>query len=54
METVFDRSTFKFLLIYLDDIIVYSKTFKTHLLEVFQRLKQASVNLKSAIFSPSL
>ena len=31
MERVFDRLTFKFLLIYLDDIIIYSKTFEAHL-----------------------
>ena len=48
MERVFDRLTFKFLLIYLDDIIIYSKTFEAHLehlREVLQRLKMANLKL---------
>ena len=48
MERIFDRLTYKFLLIYLDDIIVYSKTFDAHienLREVFQRLKEANLKL---------
>ena len=48
MERVFDRLIFKFLLIYLDDIIIYSKTFEAHLehlREVLQRLKMANLKL---------
>ena len=48
MERIFDRLTYKFLLIYLDDIIVHSKTFDAHienLREVFQRLKEANLKL---------
>ena len=60
MERVCDRLTFKFLLIYLDDIIVYSKTFETHLdnlRKVFQRLKEANLKLnpkKCRLFSPKV
>ena len=59
-ESVFDRFTFQFLLIYLDDIIMYSKTFDTHLdnlREVFQRLKEANLKLhpkKCSLFSPKV
>ena len=48
MERIFDRLTYQFLLIYLDDIIVYSKSFDAHienLREVFQRLKEANLKL---------
>ena len=48
MERVFDRLTFKFLLIYLDDLIIHSKTAETHLenlREVFQRLKESNLKL---------
>ena len=48
MERVFVRLTFKFLLIYLDDIIIYSKTFVAHLehlREVLQRLNMANLKL---------
>lgn len=48
MERVFRGLTYVTLLIYLDDIIVYSKTFEAHLenlREVFQRLKEANLKL---------
>ncbi|MCG8077014.1 MAG: hypothetical protein JAY75_12315, partial [Candidatus Thiodiazotropha taylori] len=48
MEKVFAGLTYKSLLIYLDDIIIFSKTFETHLndlREVFERLKAANLKL---------
>ncbi|MCG8047960.1 MAG: reverse transcriptase domain-containing protein, partial [Candidatus Thiodiazotropha endolucinida] len=48
MERVMNGLTFVSLLIYLDDIIVYSKTFEEHLenlREVFQRLQEANLKL---------
>ena len=48
MERVFAGLTFLILLIYLDDIIVYSKIFKEHLENlkvVFERLKNANLKL---------
>ena len=48
MERVFAGLTFLILLIYLDDIIVYSKTFEEHLENlgiVFERLKEANLKL---------
>ena len=48
MERVFSGLTFLILLIYLDDIIVYSKTFEEHLENlkvVFERLKESNLNL---------
>ena len=48
MERVFAGLTYLILLIYLDDIIVYSKTFKEHLENlkvVFERLKNANLKL---------
>ncbi|MEW8546534.1 MAG: reverse transcriptase domain-containing protein [Candidatus Thiodiazotropha sp.] len=48
MERVFAGLTFLILLIYLDDIIVYSKTFEEHLENlktVFERLKGANLKL---------
>ena len=50
MERVFAGLTFLILLIYLDDIIVYSKTFEEHLENlrvVFERLKEANLKLNS-------
>jgi hypothetical protein len=41
----------KFLIVYLDDIIVFSRTFRQHLKDlsqVFERLKQANVKLKAS------
>ena len=48
MEGVFSGLTFLILLIYLDDIIVYSKTFEEHLENlrvVFERLKESNLKL---------
>ena len=48
METVLHGLTFKFCLIYLDDIIVYSKSFSEHLhhlKDVFDRLQNAGLKL---------
>ncbi|KAK3106184.1 hypothetical protein FSP39_014461 [Pinctada imbricata] len=48
METVLRGSNFKFCLIYLDDIIVYSRTFPEHLKhlkEVFERLRSSGLKL---------
>ena len=48
MERAFAGLTFLILLIYLDDIIVYTKTFKEHLENlkvVFERLKNANLKL---------
>lgn len=48
MERLMAGLTFISLLIYLDDIIVYSKTFESHLenlREVFQRLREANLKL---------
>ena len=48
MERVFTGLNYKILLIYLDDIIVYGKTFETqleNLREVFQRLSAAKLKL---------
>ena len=48
MERVFSGLTFLILLIYLDDIIVYSKTFEEHLENlrvVFERLKESNLKL---------
>lgn len=49
IERVFIGLTYKSLLIYLDDIIVYGKTFETHfnnLDEVFQRLKKGKPKIE--------
>jgi len=51
MEQVLSELHWKTLLIYLDDIIVISPDFKTHvshLREVFERLRGASLKLKSS------
>ena len=48
MERVFAGLTFLILLIYLDDIIVYSKTFEEHLENlkiVLERLKKSNLKL---------
>ena len=50
MERVFAGLTFLILLIYLDDIIVFSKTFEEHLInlrKVFERLNEANLKLNS-------
>ena len=50
MEQVLAHLTFLILLIYLDDIIVVSKTFEEHLIhlrKVFERLKEANLKLNS-------
>ena len=57
MERVFDRLTFKCLFIYLDDIIVYSKTFETHLDNLREVFKEANSKLnpkKCSVFSPKV
>lgn len=49
MELIFRGLQWKTLLIYLDDIIIFSKSFETHLKqlgEVFQRLKNVGLKLK--------
>lgn len=51
MEHVLRGLNWKTCLIYIDDIIIYSRTFEehlTHLEEVFLRLRQANVKLKSS------
>ena len=48
MERLFASLTFVCLLIYLNDIIVYSKTFEAHfdnLRDILQRLKEANLKL---------
>ena len=50
MERALAGLTFLILLIFLDDIIVFSKTFEEHLIhlrKVFERLKEANLNLNS-------
>ena len=60
MEHVFAGLTYVTLLIYLDDIIVYSKTFETHLdslREILQRLKEVNLKLnpkKCCLFCTSV
>lgn len=49
MECVLRNLTYKICLIYLDDILVYSRTFKDHLChlrQVFDRLRHANLKLK--------
>ena len=49
MECVLRNLTYKICLIYLDDILVYSKTFEehlSHLRQVFDRLRHANLRLK--------
>ena len=49
MECVLRNLTYKICLIYLDDILVYSRTFDDHLFhlrQVFDRLRQANLKLK--------
>ena len=49
MECVLHNLTYKICLIYLDDILVYSKTFEDHLChlrQVFDRLCHANLKLK--------
>ena len=49
MESVLRNLTYKICLIYLDDILVYSKTFEdhlSHLRQVFDRLRLANLKLK--------
>ena len=49
MECVLRNLTYKICLIYLDDILVYFKTFSDHLLhlrQVFERLRAANLKLK--------
>lgn len=48
MERVLSGLTWKTCLVYLDDIIIFSRTFENHLAnlrEVFERLKEAQVKL---------
>ena len=60
MEKVFAGLTYVTLLLYLDDIIVYGKTFEIHLQnleEVFKRLAEANLKLnpeKCALFQPQV
>ena len=49
MEKIFTGLHWKILLIYLDDIVVYGKTFEedlSRLYTVFQRLRDANLKLK--------
>lgn len=49
MNLVLDGVKYKFAMVYLDDILVFSKTFAdhlSHLEEVFKRLKEAGLTLK--------
>jgi hypothetical protein len=50
MDKVLDGIKEKFVLVYLDDVIIYSKTFKEHmkhLTEVLNRIRQANLRLKA-------
>lgn len=49
MEYVLRNLTYKICLIYLDDILIYSRTFEEHLTnlrQVFDRLRHANLKLK--------
>lgn len=51
MNAVLAGYHWKFLIVYLDDIIIFSKTFQQHikdLTQVFERLRQANVKLKTS------
>jgi len=60
MELIFRGLQWRTLLIYLDDVIIFSTTFDSHLerlSEVFQRLKQAGLKLKPSkcsLFRPEV
>ena len=50
MDKVLHGIKEKFVLVYLDDVIIYSKTFKDHLLhleEVLNRIRKANLRLKA-------
>ena len=50
MDTVLRGIKEKFVLVYLDDIIIYSKTFSEHLqhiIEVLNRIREANLRLKA-------
>ena len=50
MTTVFSGMNFESVLLYLDDVIIYSSTLEEHvtrLTEVFQRLRQHNLKLKT-------
>jgi hypothetical protein len=50
MDVVLSGLTWRFCLVYLDDIIVYSETFEKHLQhlkQVFERLREANLHLKA-------
>ena len=49
MDLVLDEYKFEFVLVYLDDIIIYSNTFEDHLLHldsVFKKIQEAGLTLK--------
>lgn len=50
MESILKNLTYKIALCYIDDIVIYSKSFPQHILdlkEVFQRLRDANIKLKA-------
>ena len=50
MGTVFNDIRFKFIIVYIDDILVHSTTFDDHLEhleEMFMRLRDANIKLKA-------
>lgn len=51
MNTLFSGLTWKYCLVYLDDLLVYSRSFNEHLVqleEIFSRIKQANLKLQPA------
>jgi hypothetical protein len=52
MNNIFKNELYKFVLVYLDDIIIYSKTFEDHLLrlrKVFELLLSAGLRFNNEV-----